>query len=62
MRGEMAAHFSHGAGGVVVRNSIDTINTVSILFGIVEYRYLIWVSILGIITGIVTKNAKKKKK
>ncbi len=39
---------------VVVRNSIDTIDTVSIPLGIVE--------ILGIVTGIVTKNAKKKKK
>ncbi len=43
---------------LVVRNSIDTI---SLPFGIVEYRYLIQVSILGIVTGIVTKNIKKKK-
>ncbi len=40
---------------LVERNSIDT---VSIRFGIAEYRY-VQVSILGIDTGIVTKNAKK---
>ncbi len=48
----------------MVQNSIDSIDTVSIPFGIVEYRYLFryrWVSILGIVTGIVTKNAPPKK-
>ncbi len=40
------------ANGLVVRNSINTIDTVSIPFGIIE-------SIHGIVTGIVTKNAKK---
>ncbi len=43
---------------LVVRNGIDT---VLITFGIIEYRYLIQLSILGIVTGIVTKNVKKKK-
>ncbi len=47
---------------LVVWNSIDTIDTVLIPFGIVEYRYVIYISILGIVTGIVTKSAKKKKK
>ncbi len=35
----------------MVRNSIDTIDTVLIRFGIVEYRYLIYVLIFGIVTG-----------
>ncbi len=47
--------------GTVVRNNIDTIDTVSIPFGIVDYRYRIYVSILGMVTGIVTKNGKKIK-